>query len=176
MTMSSALRARKESHPDRTARIGDPLARMRLLIGRRIIGRTALANIAPGLDISHLDVLDAMRRIEGEITVGAIAEVLRIDPSRGSRLVADLVGRGILKREASQEDGRRSLVVRTEFGDTLLAEIRAVKRTLLTGVLEDWDEDELEAFSALFEKFICDFESIYLQAEKAQEQRAEPKD
>jgi DNA-binding MarR family transcriptional regulator len=172
MTTSSAIKAEDQAAPESVARIGDLLARMRLLIGRRIIGRTAVANIAPGLDISHLDVLDAMRRIDGEVTVGAIAEVMRIDPSRGSRLVADLVGRGILKRDASQEDGRRSLVVRTEFGDSLLAEIRAVKRSLLGEVLKDWDESQLESFSFLFEKFISDFETIYLQAEKTQEQRS----
>lgn len=155
--------------PENVARISETLGRMRLLIGRRIIGRTAIANIAPGLDISHLDVLDVMRRIEGEVTVGAIAEAMRIDPSRGSRLVADLVARGILRRDASQADGRRSLVVRTEFGDRLLAEIRAVKRTLLARVLEDWPEDELNAFSTLFEKFVSNFEAIYVTAEKAQE-------
>ncbi|CDZ40756.1 Transcriptional regulator [Neorhizobium galegae bv. officinalis] len=149
--------------------MSETLGRMRILIGRRIIGRTAIANIAPGLEISHLDVLDVMRRIEGEVTVGAIAEAMRIDPSRGSRLVADLVARGILRRDASQADGRRSLVVRTEFGDSLLAEIRAVKRTLLARILEDWPEDELNAFSVLFEKFVSSFEEIYVTPEKPPE-------
>ncbi|WP_117190630.1 MarR family winged helix-turn-helix transcriptional regulator [Rhizobium terrae] len=160
--------------PEDVARVSETITRMRLLIGRRIIGRTAIANIAPGLDISHLDVLDAMRRVDGEVTVGAIAEVMRIDPSRGSRLVADLVARGILRRDASQADGRRSLVVRTEFGDSLLAEIRAVKRSLLARVLDNWEADELNAFSILFEKFVTDFESVYLTAEKAQEEKLSP--
>jgi len=160
--------------PEDVARVSEGIGRMRLLIGRRIIGRTAVANIAPGLDISHLDVLDAMRRIEGEVTVGAIAETMRIDPSRGSRLVADLVGRGILRRDASQADGRRSLVVRTEFGDSLLAEIRAVKRSLLARMLEGWDPDDLHTFSVLFEKFITDFESVFLTAEKVQEENLTP--
>ncbi len=160
--------------PEDVARVSESIGRMRLLIGRRIIGRTAIANIAPGLDISHLDVLDAMRRIEGEVTVGAIAETMRIDPSRGSRLVADLVSRGILKRDASQADGRRSLVVRTEFGDSLLAEIRAVKRSLLAGVLEGWEADDLNRFSTLFEKFITDFESVFLTAEREQEESLQP--
>ncbi|WP_210011027.1 MarR family winged helix-turn-helix transcriptional regulator [Neorhizobium galegae] len=155
--------------PEDVARVGETLGRMRILIGRRIIGRTAIANIAPGLEISHLDVLEVMRRIDGEVTVGAIAEAMRIDPSRGSRLVADLVARGILRRDASQADGRRSLVVRTEFGDSLLAEIRAVKRTLLARVLEDWPEDELNAFSVLFEKFVSSFEEVFVTAEKSTE-------
>lgn len=170
--MSKSLLKRETTaapSPEDVARISDTLGRMRLLIGRRIIGRTAIAHSAPGLEISHLDVLDVMRRIEGEVTVGAIAEAMRIDPSRGSRLVADLVARGILRRDASQADGRRSLIVRTEAGDNLLAEIRAVKRSLLTRVLEDWPEDELSTFSRLFEKFVSGFESVYTVAEKAPE-------
>lgn len=160
--------------PEDVARVSESIGRMRLLIGRRIIGRTAIANIAPGLELSHLDVLDAMRRIEGEVTVGAIADMMRIDPSRGSRLVADLVARGILRRDASQADGRRSLVVRTEFGDTLLAELRAVKRSLLAGVLDGWDPDDLHAFSVLFEKFITDFETVFVAAETAQQDSLPP--
>lgn len=155
--------------PEDVARVSEMLGRMRILIGRRIIGRTAIANIAPGLEISHLDVLDVMRRIEGEVTVGAIAEAMRIDPSRGSRLVADLVARGILRRDASQADGRRSLVVRTEFGDSLLAEIRNVKRSLLARVLEDWPQDELHTFSMLFEKFVSSYEEVFVTAEKSAE-------
>jgi len=176
MTTKTLLKQHAETapSPEDVARVSESIGRMRLLIGRRIIGRTAIANIAPGLDISHLDVLDAMRRIEGEVTVGAIAETMRIDPSRGSRLIADLVTRGILKRDASQADGRRSLVVRTEFGDSLLAEIRAVKRSLLAGVVEGWDPEELNMFSILFEKFITDFESVFLTAEKAQEESLPP--
>ena len=169
MTTKSLLKekpAAASPSPEDVARVSETLGRMRILIGRRIIGRTAIANIAPGLEISHLDVLDVMRRIEGEVTVGAIAEAMRIDPSRGSRLVADLVARGILRRDASQADGRRSLVVRTEFGDSLLAEIRTVKRTLLARVLEDWPEDELNAFSVLFEKFVSGFEEAFVTPEK----------
>ena len=130
-------------------------------MGRRMIARTAIANTVPGLETAHLDVLDVMGRIEGEITVGAIAETMRIDPSRGSRLVTDLVSRGVLRRDASQEDGRRSLLVRTELGDALLAELQAVKRSLLVNVLGDWPEEELSAFSHLFEKFISGFEAVY---------------
>jgi DNA-binding MarR family transcriptional regulator len=147
-------------------RISDTLARLRMLIGRRVIARTAIANTVPGLEISHLDALDVMRRIDGEVTVGAIAEAMRIDPSRGSRLVADLVARGVLRRDASQEDGRRSLLVRTELGDRLLAEIRSVKRSLLVNVLEDWDEQELALFSQQFERFVAGFESVYMKAAK----------
>ncbi len=152
--------------------IGQTLTRMRFLIGRRIVGRMAIANVAPGLDLTDLDVLDVSRRIAqagGEVTVGAIAEAMRIDPSRGSRLVADLVSRGILRRDASQEDGRRSLIAPTELGEKLLKEIRSVKHGLIEQMTADWSKPDREAFSQLFARFVDGFEEVYLSSDRSGE-------
>jgi len=162
--MDTTAQSANSAFPEDLARISDALGRMRMLIGRRIIARTAIANTVPGLEISHLDVLEAMRRAGGEVTVGAIADAMRIDPSRGSRLVSELVGRGVLRRDASQEDGRRSIIARTELGDRLLAEMRSVKHSLLQQVLEDWEERDLHAFSQLFDRFVSGFEDAATKA------------
>lgn len=143
------------------AHISEVMGRMRLMIGRRVISRTLVDNLAPSLEISHLDALRAMNRIDGEVTVGAIADVMRLDPSRGSRLVAELVTKGLLRRDASQADGRRSIVVRTELGDQLMAEIDATKRQLLASMLDGWSEEELSVFAVLFDKFVSKFEETY---------------
>ena len=143
------------------AHISEVMGRMRLLIGRRVISRTLVDSLAPSLEISHLDALRAMSRIEGEVTVGAIADVMRLDPSRGSRLVAELVAQGLLRRAASQADGRRSIVVRTELGDQLMAEVNATKRQLLASMLDGWSEEELSVFAVLFDKFVSKFEETY---------------
>lgn len=143
------------------AHISEVMGRMRLLIGRRVISRTLVDSLAPSLEISHLDALRAMSRIEGEVTVGAIADVMRLDPSRGSRLVAELVAQGLLRRAASQADGRRSIVVRTELGDQLMAEVDATKRQLLASMLDGWSEEELSVFAVLFDKFVSKFEETY---------------
>lgn len=147
--------------------ISEVMGRMRLMIGRRVISRTLIDSLAPTLEISHLDALNAMRRIGGEVTVGAIADVMRLDPSRGSRVVAELVAQGLLRRDASQADGRRSIVVRTELGDRLMAELDASKRKLLGSMLDSWTEEELGAFAVLFDKFVSGFEEAYPK-EKAQ--------
>lgn len=143
------------------AHISEVMGRMRLLIGRRVISRTLVDNLAPSLEISHLDALRAMNRIDGEVTVGAIADVMRLDPSRGSRLVAELVTQGLLRRDASQADGRRSIVVRTELGDQLMAQVDATKRRLLASMLDGWSEEELNVFAGLFDKFVSKFEETY---------------
>ena len=145
---------------DDISRIGRAMTRMRLMMGRRVIGRLALRNVAPELELSHLDVLDAVRRISqtGEATVGAIAETMRVDPSRGSRMVADLVQRGVLRRDVSQADGRRAVVELTARGTALFEEIHAVKTDIIMTITADWKPEDVARFGLLFEAFIGAFE------------------
>lgn len=144
-------------------RIGQVMTRMRLMTGRRMIGRLAIQNVAPGLELSHLDVLDAVRRAEsaGEVTIGAVADILRIDPSRASRIVAEMVTRGVLRRRASQADARRIVVVLTALGQRLLSEIQAQKRAVIEDIVADWPADDVESFSRLFDRFIGGFEQAF---------------
>ncbi|RUM09783.1 MarR family winged helix-turn-helix transcriptional regulator [Rhizobium chutanense] len=157
-----------EPDEDSVPRIGRSMGRMRLMTGRRLIGRLAIQSAAPGLELSHLDVLDAVRRAQpaGEVTVGMIAEMLRIDPSRASRVVADMVGRNVLRREASQADARRIVVVMTEVGQGLLAEIVAQKLAIISEIVSDWPEDDIDRFAALFERFIGGYEAVFLSRDK----------
>lgn len=160
--MSSANPSAADPPPRDLQHIAETLTRMRLLIRKRTIGRLAIAKVSPGLDVSHLDVLEAMRMIMaegGEVTVGAIAETMRIDPSRGSRMVAELVSRGILERGVSQADARRSIVKRTQLGERLLSELREVKHALVGEVLTGWSEEEIATFAELFERFTAGFEA-----------------
>jgi DNA-binding MarR family transcriptional regulator len=145
-------------------RISQVLGRLRVLIGRRLIGRAAIANIAPGTDLSYMDVLsvipptsDDPRETPGT-SVGAVAQAMRIDPSRASRLVSQMVDQGFLARVASPSDGRSSLVVRTDLGQRLHLEIREVKRRVITEALEGWTPEEIASFAALFDRFINSWE------------------
>ncbi|WP_132655942.1 MULTISPECIES: MarR family winged helix-turn-helix transcriptional regulator [unclassified Rhizobium] len=158
----------KDVSMDSVPRIGRTMTRMRMMTGRRLIGRLAIQSVAPDLELSHLDVLDAVRRAQenGEVTVGAIAEMLRIDPSRASRVVSDMVGRNVLRREASQADARRIVVVMTPIGEKLLAEIQAQKLSFVSEVVREWPQEEIDSFSVLFEKFISGYEAIFLSRDK----------
>ena len=151
------------------ALIGRSMGRWRLLVGRRVLARLAIDNVAPGLEISHLDVLDAVRRAEpeGEVTVGTIADFMRIDPSRASRIVSDMVARGALRREASQADARRIIVVMTDLGKKLMREVQAVKRGVIETILADWPADDVAAFAVLFDKFVAGMERIHQNRENA---------
>lgn len=144
------------------ALISRSMGRWRTMIGRRVLARLAISNVAPSLEITHLDVLDSIRRAEpeGEVTVGIIAGMMRIDPSRASRIVGEMVARGALRREASQADARRIIVVMTDLGQQLMAEIQAVKRNVIDSVLADWPEEDVASFALLFDRFVTSFEQV----------------
>lgn len=144
--------------PDLVLDISNTMTRMRLMIGRRVIGRMAIAKLAPGLELSHIDVLDIIHRAEIPATVGSIADAMRLDPSRGSRVVAEMVGRGLLKRDVSQEDGRRSVIEITPLGHSILEEMRSAKISIIQDVVRDWPIDDVADFARLFDRFIGRFE------------------
>ncbi len=154
----------KSAETDETTRddvlaISDTMTRMRIMIGRRVIGRMAIAKLSPELELSHLDVLDVVHRTEGDATVGSIAEGMRLDPSRGSRLVSDMVGRGLLRRDVSQEDGRRSVIAVTPLGLDVLDDVRSAKIAIIRNVVSDWPDEDIAAFAQLFDRFIGRFET-----------------
>lgn len=164
------------SGPDVIARIGSAMARMRLMIGRRFIGNLVISRVGGGMELSHLDVVGTVRRLQAsqEATVGAIAEELRVDPSRSSRIVADLVRRGLLKREVSQEDARRAIVVITPVGQELLQKADEVKRQTISEIVADWPAEDVERFAELYDRFVASFDRRRQQFEM--ERQAEPKD
>ncbi|NGO63449.1 winged helix-turn-helix transcriptional regulator [Rhizobium daejeonense] len=140
--------------------IGRSMGRMRLMIGRRFIGKLAISRVGASMELSHLDVIAMVRRLgDGqEVTIGAIAEQLRVDPSRSSRIVADLVRQGLLRREVSQEDARRTIVVITPFGQKLLEKVDEVKRETIREIVADWPQGDIERFAELYDRFINGFD------------------
>jgi DNA-binding MarR family transcriptional regulator len=150
------------------AAIGQAMTRMRLLIGRRFIGRMALKRIGTGLELSDIDAIGVIKRIDSqqEVTVGTIAEQLRIDPSRGSRIVADLVKQGLLERAASQEDGRRSLVRVTKAGRKVLDDIEAIKQETIAEATAGWSTEDVETFGRLYARFTEGLEAKFSRFEQ----------
>ncbi|MGO4855207.1 MarR family winged helix-turn-helix transcriptional regulator [Phaeovulum sp. W22_SRMD_FR3] len=141
--------------------VSDVMRRWRVLIGRRIISRRAIANVDPRIDLSHVDVLDVVRQLQqdSEATVGGVARAMRIDPSRGSRIIADMVEEGLLLRDVSAQDSRRAVIRRSALGEALQAELRKVKMALLEDILGEWAPGEAEEFARLFAKFVTAMEA-----------------
>lgn len=143
-------------------RIRVAMRRWRLMAKRRIIGQMALRRALPGLELLHLDVIEAVQMIghEGEVTIGAIAEAMHIDPSRGSRLVSQLVDDGLLERRVSQADARRTVVALAGKAKSFDRQKDKVHRTVIETVTTGWPEEDVERFADLLTRFIDGLEAV----------------
>ncbi|MGX5830929.1 MarR family winged helix-turn-helix transcriptional regulator [Mesorhizobium sp. 43Arga] len=149
-----------EAAADAVAAIDAVLNKVRRSIQRREFGRLILARIDPSLEVSHLDVIIAIAHNpavgdapQDEVTVGNIAERLGIDPSRASRISADIVERGYALRVASQLDARRICLRLTARGERLVTAVRQTKWRIFAESLAQWDEQDLVTFARLLERF-----------------------
>ena len=142
------------------AAIDAVMGKVRRSIQRRDFGRLILARVDPSLEVSHLDAIIAIAQNpvvsngpQDEVTVGIIAERLGIDPSRASRISADLVERSYAFRVASQLDARRICLRLTTKGERFVTAVRQTKWRIFAGSLAQWDEQDLVTFAALLERF-----------------------
>src|SRR3569623_251619 len=135
-------------------------------VRRSLAKREFVADLLKEIDGGSIDLqlLDVMRAVshwhpatpedaDREVTVGTIAERLNIDPSRASRLVSDVVDKGYIRREASQSDSRRIVLVATEKGWAIGEEFRRRKGQMLARALKTWSEEELVLFNQLLDRY-----------------------
>jgi DNA-binding MarR family transcriptional regulator len=133
------------------------MQRVRRNAGRRETLGTLLKSVRPEMDMAQLDVISAImagrRWPEVEITVGFVAEKMQVDPSRASRLVAELVEAGLLRRVASQTDSRRIVLEMTAEGEAFAAQFHELKWQLMAEGMKTWSEADLVTFARLLERF-----------------------
>jgi len=79
--------------------------------------------------------------------------VLDLERAVTPRLVADIVDKGYIRREASQSDSRRIVLVATEKGWAFGEEFRRRKGDMLAAALKSWTEEELVLFSRLLDRY-----------------------
>lgn len=113
-----------------------------------------------GLDVTQFQGLTAVVRIQcgagrpaAGATVGLVAEEMGVDPSRASRIVGELVARGFLRREAAQDDARRSVLTLTEAGRGELDAFQTAKWQMLARVLRDWPAGQIAEFARMINRF-----------------------
>jgi DNA-binding MarR family transcriptional regulator len=91
--------------------------------------------------------------MHGPLRPGALAEASFADPSTISRQVAELVRRGLVRREPDPSDGRASLLAVTDAGREVCERLRALRRDLLAAAVDGWTDDELATFASLLSRF-----------------------
>ncbi|MEU6238353.1 MarR family winged helix-turn-helix transcriptional regulator [Kitasatospora sp. NPDC047058] len=99
-------------------------------------------------------VQDAEREDAGEVTVGAVAQHLGVDPSVASRMVSDCIAAGYLVRAASQRDGRRTVLHLGPDGRELMARFTRHQRAAFESITVDWTEHERLEFARLMLKYV----------------------
>lgn len=123
---------------------------------RRRQSRRSLARAA-GLPESGalFGVLDALEAASGPVVLGSIAELLGVDQPRASKLVAQAVRRGLVRRAADQNDGRRSLLILTADGTDAVASVRQFRRDRFAAAMADWTDQDRTCFAALLTRFVA---------------------
>jgi DNA-binding MarR family transcriptional regulator len=76
-----------------------------------------------------------------------------------SRQVSTLVDLGFVARGPDPDDRRAQALSLTDEGSDLLTAIRSDRDRWLTGLLADWSDDDVTAFSAHLRHFASDLEA-----------------
>ncbi|HEY9522243.1 MAG TPA: MarR family winged helix-turn-helix transcriptional regulator, partial [Thermopolyspora sp.] len=102
--------------------------------------------------MSNVLVVHAVVRLSvecSEVTVGAVAEHLGIDPSTASRFVNDAINAGFVDRHASEVDARRARLLLTDRGRRVLDAVTRYRRDYIDGLVADWTERDREKLAEL---------------------------
>ena len=109
------------------------------------------------LQLSNLSVVTAVARLDpemaGEVTVGAVAERLDVDPSTASRLVGHAIDAGFVSRRPSPVDGRRAHQQLPEAGARVMDVAERVQRGALADLTAAWAPGERREFARLLTRF-----------------------
>ncbi|MEU6036568.1 MarR family transcriptional regulator [Actinomadura sp. NPDC047616] len=143
----------------------DPLAavergmvRLRRGMARRRLGKAAIREHNLPVDVQVLHVVDVVDegpdRPGQEMNVGLVAERLGVDPSRGSRIVAEAVKAGYVRRVASQHDGRRIRLELTDAGRQAVDAARRTRQKHIAQAMRDWTDEERRQFAGLLTRFV----------------------
>ena len=156
---------------DALIRIDDVVQAWRRQMHKRELGHRATRALNLDIDLAQVDVLFAIApsshpNADDETMVSTIAERLHIDPSRASRLVAEMVNAGYARRAVSQKDARRTILELTPAGEAVVEGVRGYKWLLLGEFFSEWPKEDIAAFVPMLERYSNWFNSSELAEEK----------
>ncbi|HEU4328408.1 MAG TPA: MarR family transcriptional regulator [Roseiflexaceae bacterium] len=135
---------------------GQALFRLGRIFARQPLPHLLAQRTERAVELSRILVAEAVAAGEQtgqEITVGAVAERLAIDPSTASRLVAETIQAGYLTRSPAPEDARRSLLALTEAGRELVEHARRYQRAVFEQATAAWPAEDRQTFARLLVLF-----------------------
>ncbi|MFE7030671.1 MarR family winged helix-turn-helix transcriptional regulator [Streptomyces sp. NPDC057621] len=142
--MSSTSSSEQPSDDPTLDQIGPALSRLRR--------RTP----ASSKDLSRNLVLNVIADAPGETTVGGLAAEMGVAQPVASRTVAACIEDGLLRRAASQSDGRRTVLELTEHGEAERERFAAEQRKAFLEITVAWSPEERTQFARLLTRYGAD--------------------
>lgn len=109
------------------------------------------------IQMSNLMVIHVVSRLTDEtdedVTVGAVAERLDIDPSTASRLVGHAIDAGFITREPSSRDARRAHLGLTGAGRRVKETTDQFRLRFIADLVADWPSTDRAEFARLLRRF-----------------------
>ncbi|WP_018654404.1 MarR family winged helix-turn-helix transcriptional regulator [Actinomadura flavalba] len=115
--------------------VGPALARLR---------RRTLRNRG---DLTRNMVLNLIAEAPEEMTVGGIAAEMGVTQPVASRTIAACIADGLLRRGASQADGRRTVLHLTTEGEAERRRLAAEQRAVFEAITADWAPADRDRFA-----------------------------
>ncbi len=94
-------------------------------------------------------IINIVDEADGEVTVGYVADQMSVDSSQASRMVSGMIKDGLLIRQASQLDGRRTIIELTDAGRGLRDRFRSQHRQAFLEITHEWPAQKRRDFAAL---------------------------
>lgn len=142
---------------DLTRQIERSMLSIRRGMSRRTLGQVLTTHMRPAVSLSVLAVIDTVEQSSGDgaevVSVGTVARQMAIDPSRASRLVAEAIEAGYVRRVACQSDGRRTGLELTPAAGPVTEQAHRIRREYYQNLMSGWTPAEQRTFSRLLARF-----------------------
>lgn len=129
-------------------------------LARRTGERTGDYAALPDAVFEFLDVLAAGAQRGDSLTVTDVSFQLDVDQPRASRLAGLALNAALIRREADQRDGRRSLLALTTAGYDTLARIHGFRQRVIAEATTGWSDADRAALARLLPRFVQDFSAL----------------
>lgn len=129
----------------------DAVGQMLTLAARRYRARQAKMLAEIGLFPGQEQVLRALIETDG-LTMGEIADMLRIRPPTASKMAARMGAQGLVERRSSSDDARLVTIHITEQGRARGAEIERIARKIEKRLLVGLDEKDARRLRRLLKR------------------------
>lgn len=111
----------------------------------------------PGLTAMHGRLLLVIAKATG-ITAQQLSELLRRDKAQITRLLNDLQQAALVQRQSDPNDGRRQLLILSEQGQQLAAQLKTKKREIaskmLTGFTAQQQKQMTELLAQMYQNLV----------------------